>query len=169
MKTLFKSLLVTIICLSTLHIGYAADSSVKIFRESPQKISAHFPQAEQGFQKFQIILPEATDEQDLKVQLLIGKTMTIDCNQNWFFGNLQEKSVSGWGYTYFVLEEVSGPASTLIGCPIDSDREAFVQVTGIPLQRYNSKMPLVVYVPEGFSVKYRIWQAGELVQDAVKS
>ncbi len=31
------------------------------------------------------------------------------------------------------------------------------------LLRYNSKLPVVVYVPEGFEVRYRIWQAGEKV------
>jgi ecotin len=28
------------------------------------------------------------------------------------------------------------------------------------LQRYDSELPVVTYVPEGFEVRYRIWTAG---------
>jgi ecotin len=31
----------------------------------------------------------------------------------------------------------------------------------LPLQRYNSRMPIVVYVPKGAEVRYRIWKAGK--------
>lgn len=38
----------------------------------------------------------------------------------------------------------------------------FVSLGGDPyLVRYNSKLPVVVYVPEGVEVRYRIWSAGE--------
>ena len=29
------------------------------------------------------------------------------------------------------------------------------------LVRYNSRLPLVVYAPEGYEVRYRIWKAGK--------
>jgi serine protease inhibitor ecotin len=35
------------------------------------------------------------------------------------------------------------------------------------LLRYNSKLPLVVYEPSGFEVRYRIWAAGEEAQQAI--
>jgi ecotin len=34
------------------------------------------------------------------------------------------------------------------------------------LQRYNSKLPVVVYVPEGFQVRYRVWEAGAEIGSA---
>ena len=37
----------------------------------------------------------------------------------------------------------------------------FVTIGGEPfLLRYNSRLPIVVYVPEGVEVRYRIWSAG---------
>ncbi len=39
--------------------------------------------------------------------------------------------------------------------------ERFVALGGEPyLIRYNSRLPVVVYVPEGVEVRYRIWKAG---------
>ena len=32
-----------------------------------------------------------------------------------------------------------------------------MKFTALGLLRYNSKLPLVVYVPEGVEVKYRLW------------
>lgn len=34
--------------------------------------------------------------------------------------------------------------------------------------RYNSKLPVVVYVPDGLEVSYRIWGADEKIGKAVK-
>ncbi len=40
--------------------------------------------------------------------------------------------------------------------------QRFVTLGGEPyLVRYNSRLPLVVYVPEGCEVRYRLWTAGE--------
>ncbi len=37
----------------------------------------------------------------------------------------------------------------------------FITLGGDPyLIRYNSRLPIVVYVPEGVEVRYRIWTAG---------
>ncbi len=37
----------------------------------------------------------------------------------------------------------------------------FVGLAGDPyLVRYNSRLPIVVYVPEGVEVRYRVWTAG---------
>ena len=35
-------------------------------------------------------------------------------------------------------------------------------VSGTPLLiRYNSRLPIVVYAPEDYEIKYRIWTAGD--------
>jgi ecotin len=66
------------------------------------------------------------------------------------------------------LEKVVGPASTKMACPPGEGKtEAFVAVRGEGfLQPYNSKLPVVVYVPDGFEVRYRIWTAGQVTQRA---
>jgi ecotin len=41
----------------------------------------------------------------------------------------------------------------------------FVALGGEPyLIRYNSRLPVVVYVPEGTEVRYRVWSAGPEAQ-----
>lgn len=42
-----------------------------------------------------------------------------------------------------------------------------LQSDQIRLISYNSKLPIVVYVPADIQVKYRIWNASETTQDAV--
>jgi ecotin len=41
----------------------------------------------------------------------------------------------------------------------------FVSVPSLIIP-YNSRIPLVVYVPEGGEVRYRIWKAGETTEKA---
>lgn len=54
-------------------------------------------------------------------------------------------------------------AGTLIAAdPNEPKLDRFITLGGDPyLVRYNSKLPIVVYVPEGVEVRYRIWTAGE--------
>lgn len=122
-----------------------------------------YPAAESGLERMVFRLPELQDESSHKVEILIGQIRTVDCNTTWFNGNLDTRVAEGWGYPYYVLPKAVGPASTMMACPPDSvAKEAFVPVRGEGfLQRYNSKLPVVTYVPQGFQVRYRIWTAGE--------
>jgi ecotin len=130
-----------------------------------------FPGPGAGFKRTVIRLPALEDEQDYKVEIMVGKTMQVDrCNQHWFMGSLEEKTVEGWGYPYWVLPKASGPASTLMACfPRGEKREAFVRVNGDGyLMRYNSRLPLVIHVPSDFEVLYRLWQAQKEIGEAVE-
>lgn len=120
-----------------------------------------YPAAEDGFTRMAFRVPAAEDESSRKVEILVGKTLPVDCNPTSFGGVLETRVATGWGYPYFVAAEISGPMSTMMACPPEAERvAAFVAVRGDTfLQRYNSKLPMVVYVPEGFEVRYRIWAA----------
>jgi ecotin len=122
-----------------------------------------YPPAEQGYKRMVIHLQALADEDANKLEITIGKTIKVDCNSHWFSGHLSEEIAKGWGFPYFILKSVKGPASTLMACPPDQkEQEAFVQVqTDNGLLPYNSKLPVVVYVPNGFDVHYRIWTAKE--------
>ncbi|AOK17420.1 ecotin [Burkholderia cepacia] len=127
-----------------------------------------FPQPAAGQQRVVIALPALENEGDARVELMIGKTLQTDCNQQWFGGELTAEDVKGWGYTYYQLTDVKGPASTLMACPGQAPQQRFVQVRGDgQLLRYNSRLPLVVYVPDGFEVRYRVWRASDDVKRAV--
>ena len=120
-----------------------------------------FPAAAQGQTRHVIRLPAQPEEDGLKVELILGKTTTVDCNHSFFGGRLETRSAEGWGYDYFVLPALGPGAKTLMGCPPNSEREAFVTIPQQDLIRYNSRLPLVVYAPQDVEVRYRLWRAGE--------
>ncbi|WP_240733215.1 serine protease inhibitor ecotin [Kerstersia gyiorum] len=121
-----------------------------------------FPAPQAGQTRYVLNLESRPLEEDYEVQLIVGKTIPTDCNRQWFMGSLSEETVQGWGYGYYVLNDVKGPASTLMGCPEESRKDRFVSVQGEGFKvRYNSRLPLVVYVPEGFQLRYRLWRASD--------
>ncbi|EKY25076.1 ecotin [Brevundimonas diminuta 470-4] len=120
-----------------------------------------FPAATAGQTRHVINLPAQSDEDTLKVELILGKTQTVDCNRPFFGGRLETRTAEGWGYDYYVLPALGNAASTLMGCPPGSERQAFVTTQEQPLIRYNSRLPVVVYTPSDVEVRYRVWRAGE--------
>jgi ecotin len=128
-----------------------------------------FPPAQEGMQRFVIALPhkERGEEDDFRVEIIVGKQMLTDgVNLVRLANAIEARTLEGWGYTYY---EVTGPSetlSTLMAPPEGAPKvEAFV--TAAPLQvRYNSRLPIVVYAPRGYAVRYRIWSASETVQSA---
>ena len=131
--------------------------------------TAPYPKAESGFTRQVIHLKPQPREDDLQVEILAGKTMTVDCNRPRLGGILEEKNLEGWGYPFFRLEKVIGPMSTLMACPDGTSKQDFVPVVGDGfLLRYNSKLPLVLYVPKDIEVRYRIWSASNKVEKAIE-
>lgn len=121
-----------------------------------------FPPAEKGMTRHVLHLPEEADETALQVQLLVGKTVETDgVNRHFFSGSLETRTIEGWGFTYHHLAKLGPMAGTLMAVEPDAPlKKRFVSVGGDPfLVRYNSRLPLVVYLPEGAEVRYRIWRA----------
>jgi len=130
---------------------------------------APFPKPEQGFTRQVIHLPSQPQEENFQVEILAGKTLTVDCNRQRLGGILEEKNLEGWGYPFYRLEKVIGPMSTMMACPDGKSKKDFVPVVGDGfLLRYNSKLPIVLYVPEDVDVRYRLWSASSKVEKAVQ-
>ena len=109
-----------------------------------------------------LLLPSHEQEDKLRVELQIGKTVKLDAENRYFFGGrLQEVNIEGWGFTRYVLAEIGPMAGTLMAVSPNALKvERFITLAGEPqLLRYNSRLPLVLYVPEGVEVRYRIWRA----------
>lgn len=118
-----------------------------------------FPKATEGMVRHVIELGKKSDESLYKVEIIPGKTMSVDCNQHFLLGNLEEKDLEGWGYNYYEFTSNGQTRSTLMACNKPNTNK-FVTGETI-LVRYNSKLPIVVYAPKGYEIKYRIWKAGK--------
>ncbi|MBE2262218.1 MAG: ecotin family protein [Burkholderiaceae bacterium] len=121
-----------------------------------------FAPAAAGMQRFVIRLPAQPDESALKVELIVGKTVRVDAGNRYFFGGVIEtETVAGWGYPQYLLRKLGPLAGTLMAVdPAQPKVDRFVTVGGESLLlRYNSRLPIVVYVPAEVKVRYRLWRA----------
>ncbi|MFV8768678.1 ecotin family protein, partial [Yersinia enterocolitica] len=83
-------------------------------QQQPLEKIAPYPQAEKGMSRQVIFLEPQEDESRFKVELLIGKTIEVDCNRHMLGGNLETRTLSGWGFDYLVMDKISEPASTMM-------------------------------------------------------
>jgi ecotin len=128
-----------------------------------------FPAAAAGQQRIVIRVPQVENPDDRKVEVMVGRTLMVDCNRQSLGGTVTQEEAKGWGYSYYVLDVLRGPASTMMACPPGTPRrEQFVHVNSelLAALRYNPKVPIVLYVPAGTQVRYRIWSAGREFKDA---
>ena len=122
-----------------------------------------FPPAEAGMTRHVLQLPEEKDETALKLELIVGKTVSLNAENRYFFGGrIDAVNIEGWGFTRYVVEKLGPMAGTLMAPDPNAPKvDRFITLGGEPyLIRYNSRLPVVVYVPEGVDVRYRIWRAG---------
>ena len=121
-----------------------------------------FPAATTGMTRFVIALAdkERGEEDSFKVELVAGKTLITDgVNQLKLGASLEPQPLEGWGYTYYQVSGSDNVMSTLMATP-EGQQQVEKFVGGEPLLiRYNSRLPIVIYAPEGYEIRYRIWQA----------
>ena len=122
-----------------------------------------FPAAAEGMVRYVINLPEKERGVDsgFQVELIVGKQMLTDgVNRVRLSGEIQAKPLKGWGFTYYEVPKFGPAATTLIGVrPGTPQVKKFVTIPSKQIA-YNSRVPVVVYVPKGAEVQYRIWKAG---------
>ena len=132
--------------------------------DADDKYLKAFPAAEDGKSRFVILLPhkERGVDNNFKVELFVGKEMMTDgVNTYRLGGKIEAKPLKGWGFTYYEVEKIGPAISTRKEVPPGTPTvKKFVAMpsTTIP---YNSRVPVVIYVPKGASVEYRLWRADE--------
>lgn len=110
--------------------------------------------------RYVLRLPQKEDESLLQVELIVGKTILLDESNSYFFsGSIKKEQITGWGYSFYSVPELGPMTGTLMAPAPDAKKEPrFVSLAGQPfLIRYNSRLPIVVYVPEDIEVRYRVW------------
>lgn len=133
--------------------------------EAVQNLEKAYPAAPAGRERKVVLLPQKTREEegDFKVELVVGRTIETDgVNRYRFGGTLEERDIPGWGFSYFdAVGNFDAPAATRIAA--DGPREPRFVAGPRLLLPYNSRLPLVVMVPTGCEVRWRLWRAdGEL-------
>jgi len=126
-----------------------------------------FPPAEKGMVRYVLQLPKQDDESTFRVELIVGKTVLLDeVNKYFFGGKIEVETINGWGFPRYIVSKLGPMAGTRIAVHPDTPKvDRFITLGGEPyLIRYNSRLPIVVYVPEGVEVRYRIWNASPEVK-----
>lgn len=126
--------------------------------EEAMSNSRFFPENE-GFDRHVLYLPalESDEEINRKVEIIPGKMFKIDCNHHSLTGSVEEKSLEGFGFGYWVFNTDGTTISTKMGCPGQELRDEFVK-SETRMLRYNSRIPIVVYTPKGYEINYKIWE-----------
>ncbi|WP_326984191.1 ecotin family protein [Chryseobacterium sp. MYb264] len=114
-----------------------------------------FPKAKEGYKQVYVQLPIAKNENDLKVEFFVGAEKMLDCNKHFMMGEVKTQDLQGWGYTYYDVESKGEVGGTLMGCPDQKLTKQFVNLKPETV-RYNSKLPLVFYIPKDMEVRYRV-------------
>ncbi len=119
-----------------------------------------YPPAQKGMRRVVIHLEAKANEDDWKVEIIVGKIIETDgVNRYGIGGAIKEETVQGWGYTYLIAEPKGVFSTRMAPPPGQPSVKALVSMSPFGPFRYNSKLPVVVYVPDDCEVRYRLWQA----------
>ncbi len=128
-----------------------------------------FPAATEGSKRFVIVLPhkERGEEAAYQLELIPGKIQLTDGVNKFRLGTgIESRPLKGWGYTYYEVTGEDATLSTLMAAPEGQAAvEQFVSGRSI-LIRYNSRLPVVIYAPEDYEIRYRLWQTSETFETA---
>ncbi|GAB6124027.1 serine protease inhibitor ecotin [Dysgonomonas termitidis] len=155
MKNLTKTML-TLLSVAVL-LSFTTSMNAQDKKNDIEKALAPFPKAGEGMVRHVIEMKKKSDESLYKVEIIPGKVMSVDCNHHSLMGKLEEKDLQGWGYTYYEFTSDGQTRSTMMACNKPNENK-FVSGQTL-IVRYNSKLPIVIYAPKGYEVKYRIWKA----------
>ncbi len=157
-KILINTILIFIVIFSANNISLLSTSN----NNSELKT---FPIATENYKQVYIQVPQKNNEENFRVELFVGKYEFVDCNSHFLLGKIEEETLEGFGYVYYKVESDGNIASTLMACPDNKKTKKFIYMPPL-LVKYNSKLPIVVYIPKNLELKYRIWKADKKIQNA---
>ncbi|SNR33489.1 ecotin [Lutibacter agarilyticus] len=124
-----------------------------------------YPVPKEGFSLYTIQLEPKQNEANFQIELYAEKIEEVDCNKYQLLGEFIKHNLEGWGYSYYEFNSNGDIMGTRMACPNSSKHEEFVK-SSVILVRYNSNIPIVVYLPNKMSLKYKIWERNEVEFEA---
>lgn len=123
-------------------------------------MATEFPAPKSDQKRYVIHLPSKPNEEEFKVELRPGRVEKVDgVNHYMLGGRIKTKQLEGFGYDYYEVK--LGPVASTRMAPMDQEgaapQDAFIAINKPKLVRYNSRLPLVVYVPNNAQLRYRVW------------
>jgi ecotin len=105
---------------------------------------------------------------DWRVQLIAGREVEADCNQQAFGGRIRAETLKAPGLSVYRVSDVGPMATTLMACPPGAPkRRIFVPMGSKPIVvPYDASRPIVVYAPKDLQVRWRLWKAEKLQRPA---
>ena len=166
------------LALPLLMVAASAPSAAAI----PRLDLSGYPATKQGLKRWVIqpsgLLPKSDDAMisahplDWRVQLIVGKEVDVDCNVKRLSGPSlsMQRLPEASGKALF---EISGPVlvlSTRMACTKEQAQgKSFLSLDKQPyLIPYNASWPVVVDLPDGVVLRWRVWKAETKQQEAVK-
>ena len=141
-----------------------------------------YPAPSAGLQRWVIqpsgLLPQSSDPLisahpiDWRVQLIVGKEVDVGCNSTWLSGPVLKMTrlPQAAGKALFVLDGPLVVMSTRQGCPPDTPRKrSFLTLGKQPyLVPFNASWPIVVDLPQGAELRWRVWKAETKQMEGVR-
>ncbi|MGI2037371.1 serine protease inhibitor ecotin [Shewanella frigidimarina] len=170
--TIKIAMTVTVIFASVISFGTRATSPVDnnylnplkinstvmdVIQYKPQEASKMYPAPTEGMVQHVLTLPALNDEQDYMLEVQIGQNKIVDCNKTKLIGEIDKKSLAGWGYVYYQVDKVMQGPTTKMMCTNAKSAEFIVLNEAMTL-RYDSRQLKVFYLPEGTELRYRVWK-----------
>jgi len=126
-----------------------------------------FPDPEEGYKRYVVEVFHMPDENICKVELQIGKNIYSDCNEYKFEGKVEVKFLEN-NETYLYIPYI-GKANAITSRQCNErkkDKFVFLSISDELWKKYNSAIPIVIYVPKEYEVRYRMWKSRKFRQKA---
>lgn len=158
-----KIIFITILAITgVLHSINLSSQTVKATDEAINNLKP-YPEKLGEMERHVIFLEQRADESLFKIEIIAGIYKEADCNLHTLAGKFKESVLEGWGYNYYEFETNGQITSTRMMC-YEPETMKFISGQG-EIVRYNSRLPLVVYLPKGIVLKYRVWSAGQMLPE----
>ena len=141
---------------------WKVSETVSLPLKQEEKLLADFPLPYLTENYDGYVIPMTEEISGDKIELISGILMMVDCNEYWLTSSgFGVGSSSNFPYSYYTFDSDRATASIQKQCSDGKTSRAFVHPLSpytLPLEK---KEPVVVFIPKGFELRYRVWKAGK--------